>query len=215
MEKLRVPNLSYNIKETDLQKISADLDTIERHAIERIPWPVFSYKPQVSFSIAYAGNAILLKYFVQEKAIRALCQTDNSPVHQDSCVEFFIAFDGDEKYYNLEFNCTGACLFGFGKSKTGRELIHEQVVSKIRRLCIIESCRDGEKNLFDWELTIIIPAEVFVYNKITHLKDRHCKVNFFKCGDKLPEPHFLAWENVQAASPDFHLPEFFGTMHFT
>jgi hypothetical protein len=214
MEKLRVPNLSCNAKEVALQEISAALDKTERHAIERIPWPVFSYKPQVSFSIAYAEKAILLKYFVQENAIRALCQTDNSPVHQDSCVEFFIAFDNDEEYYNLEFNCTGACLFGFGKSKTGRQLIDEQVVNKIRRLCVIESYRDGQRNLFDWELTIVIPLEVFVYNKITHLKDRQCKVNFFKCGDKLPEPHFLAWEHVKAASPDFHLPEFFGTMHF-
>jgi hypothetical protein len=214
MGKLRVPHLSYDIEEATLQEISVALDTIERHAIERIPWPVFSYKPQVSFCIAYAGNAILLKYFVQEKAIRALCQTDNSPVHQDSCVEFFIAFDDDDEYYNLEFNCTGACLFGFGKTKTERELIDEQVVSKIRRLCVIESSRDGERNLFDWELTIVIPMEAFTYNKITHLKDRQCKVNFYKCGDKLPDPHFLAWEHVEAASPDFHLPEFFGIMHF-
>lgn len=214
MGKLSVPNLGSDIEETTLQEISAALDGIERHAIERIPWPVFSYKPQVSFSIAYAGNAILLKYFVQEKAIRALCQTDNSPVHQDSCVEFFIAFDDDDEYYNLEFNCTGACLFGFGRSKVDRELIHEQVVSKIRRLCVIESCRDEEKKFFHWELTIVIPPEAFVNNKITQLKDRHCKVNFYKCGDKLPEPHFLAWEHVEAASPDFHLPEYFGTMHF-
>ena len=209
-----MPNLSCNTREVTLQEISVSLDKTERHAIERIPWPAFSYKPKVSFSIAYAENAILLKYFVQENAIRALCQTDNSPVHQDSCVEFFIAFDDDEEYYNLEFNCTGTCLFGFGKSRTVRQLIREQVINKIRRLGVIESSGDGEKNLIDWELTLVIPPEVFIYHKITHLKDRYCKVNFYKCGDKLPEPHFLAWENVEAASPDFHLPEFFGTMHF-
>jgi len=214
MEKLSVPNLSYNMKEVTLQEISMAMNKTKRHAIERIPWPVFSYKPRVSFSIAHADNAILLKYFVQEKAIRALCLADNSPVHQDSCVEFFIAFDNDEEYYNLEFNCTGACLFGYGKGKEGRQLIHEQMVNKIRRLCVIESFRDGKKNLFEWELTLVIPMEVFDYHHITHLKDRHCKVNFFKCGDKLPEPHFLAWENVKAATPDFHLPEFFGSMHF-
>jgi hypothetical protein len=213
MEKLRVPNLSYDIEEATLSEISSALDKIERHPIEKIPWPVFSYKPKVSFSIAYAQKGILLKYFVQENAIRVLFQTDNSPVHRDSCVEFFIAFDNAEEYYNLEFNCTGACLFGFGKNKTERQLIREQV-SKIRRMCVIESCRDRERNLFDWELTIVIPMEVFTYNKISQLKDRHCKVNFYKCGDELPEPHFLAWENVEADSPDFHLPEFFGVMHF-
>jgi len=214
MEKINVPNLNYDIKKVTLQEISIAMNKTERHTIERIPWPVFSYKPQVSFSIAYADNAILLKYFVQEKAIRALCQADNSPVHQDSCVEFFIAFDNDDGYYNLEFNCTGACLFGFGKSKAGRQLIDGQLVSKIRRMCVIESFRDGKKNLFDWELTLVIPLEVFAHHTIIQLKDRYCKVNFFKCGDKLPEPHFLAWENVKAAAPDFHLPEFFGSMHF-
>jgi hypothetical protein len=214
MEKINVPDLNCNIKETTLQEISNGLDRIERHAIEGMPWPAFSYKPRVSFSIAYAENAILLKYFVQENSIRIQYQMDNSPVHQDSCVEFFIAFDNEEEYYNLEFNCTGTCLFGFGKNKAARQLIREQVISKIRRQGVIESCRDRERNLVDWELTLVIPLEVFIYHKITHLKDKHCKVNFYKCGDKLPEPHFLAWKSVEAASPDFHLPEFFGIMHF-
>lgn len=66
----------------------------------------------------------------------------------------------------------------------------------------------------DWELTLMIPLEVFSYHQINSLKGRQSKVNFFKCGDELPEPHFLAWRNIIAASPDFHLPDFFGTMHF-
>jgi hypothetical protein len=214
MQKIGVPDLSCNVKETSLREISAALNKIECHGIEGMPWPVFSYKPKVSFSIAYAENAILLKYYVQEKSIRILYQMDNYPVHQDSCVEFFIAFDNEDEYYNLEFNCTGTCLFGFGKSKTERQLIREQVINKIRRLGVIESSRDRERNLVDWELTVVIPQEVFIYHEINHLKDRYCKVNFYKCGDKLPEPHFLAWKSVEAASPDFHLPEFFGVMHF-
>jgi hypothetical protein len=211
---LEVPYLKNIGKETLIKEISVVLNKVERHDVQNMPWPEFSYKPRVSFSIAYAENAILLKYFVQENSIRILYQMDNSPVHQDSCVEFFIAFDDDEEYYNLEFNCTGTCLFGFGKSRTARQLIRELVINKIRRLGVIESSRERERNLIDWELTLVIPLEVFIYHEITHLKDRHCKVNFYKCGDKLPEPHFLAWKSVEAASPDFHLPEFFGRMHF-
>jgi hypothetical protein len=213
MERINVPDLSCEINETTLQEISAGLDKLERHAIEGMPWPAFSYKPRVSFSIAYADNAILLKYFVQENSIRILYQTDNSPVHEDSCVEFFIAFDDGEEYYNLEFNCIGTCLFGYG-GRSERRLMHKDLIHKIRRQGFIKSCTEGETNLVNWELTLIIPLEVFVYHRITHLKDSHCKVNFYKCGDKLPEPHFLAWKSVKAASPDFHLPEFFGVMHF-
>ena len=214
MEKLTVSNLNHDIHEASLEEISQALNGIERHALERIPWPAFSYKPRVAFSMAYAENAILLKYFVQEKAMRVLFQTDNSPVHQDSCVEFFVAFDNEEKYYNLEFNCTGACIGGFGKNRKERKLLDKKFLSKIRRLSVIKSCREGEGALFDWELTLVIPSEIFSYSNITHLKDRRCRVNFYKCGDELPEPHFLAWKNVKAETPDFHLPESFGTMHF-
>ena len=213
MKKLRVPQLSCVTRNTALQEVSALLDMENCHAIERMPWNNVFYKPQVSFSIAYTGDAILLKYFVQENSIRVIHYTDNCPVHEDSCVEFFIAFDDEKEYYNLEFNCIGTCLFAYG-DRSERQLIQEDLVQKIRRQGIIKSSTEGETNSINWELTLVIPLEVFVHHKITHLKDRHCKVNFYKCGDKLPEPHFLAWKNVEAASPDFHLPEFFGALHF-
>ena len=211
---LEVPYLKNINKETLIEEISGVLNKVERHDVQNMPWPEFFYKPKVTFSIAYTSDCILLKFFVEENSIQVIHHTDNNPVHEDSCVEFFIAFDDEEEYYNLEFNCTGTCLFGFGKSRTARQLIREEMISNIRRLGVIESSRDRERNLIDWELTLVIPLEVFIYHKIAHLKGRHCKGNFYKCGDKLPEPHFLAWKSVEAASPDFHLPEFFGSMHF-
>ncbi|MGH2565575.1 MAG: carbohydrate-binding family 9-like protein, partial [Ginsengibacter sp.] len=42
-----------------------------------------------------------------------------------------------------------------------------------------------------------------------------CKVNFYKCGDKLPKPHFLTWNTVETEDPDFHAPEYFGSMEFS
>ena len=197
-----------------MEKISAALNKMERYAIQKRPWPEFSYKPQVAFSIAYNEDCILLKYFVQEKAIRMEHHADNSPVHEDSCVEFFIAFDNNEEYYNLEFNCEGACLLGFGKNISQRKLIEKEVIRKIRRQSVIQSLKDGENNIVTWELTLVIPLEVFVHHPISHLKGQHCRVNFYKCGDLLPEPHFLAWKDINAVTPNFHLPEFFGRMHF-
>jgi hypothetical protein len=212
--KLSVPSLKQVSKETPVGNISAALDTLESHAIQKMPWSEFSYKPQVAFSIAYTEDCILLKYFVKEKAIRIQYHTDNSPVHEDSCVEFFIAFGNDEEYYNLEFNCGGTCMLGFGKNISQRKLIEKEVIRKIRRQSVIQSLVDGENNTVNWELTLVIPLEIFVHHQVNHLKDQHCTANFYKCGDKLPEPHFLAWNNIKAASPNFHLPEFFGRMHF-
>jgi cellulose/xylan binding protein with CBM9 domain len=187
---------------------------MEHHVIQQLPWPEFSYKPQVSFSIAHTGNCILLKYFVKEKTIRIVHYADNSPVHEDSCVEFFIAFDKGEEYYNLEFNCEGTCLFGFGINTLQRKLVDADVIRTIRRQSAIKSNMSGEEHSISWELALIIPVEVFVYHKISSLKNMHCKVNFYKCGDKLPEPHFLSWQDLKASAPDFHLPEFFGDAFF-
>jgi len=213
MGKLVVPYLEAS-KETSIEKISGLLDQLERHAIQAVPWPSFNYKPEVNFAIAHQDDCIFLKYFIREKSIRALHRKTNDPVFQDSCVEFFISFDHDAEYYNLEFNCIGTCLLGFGRGKSARHLIPERYIKKIRRHAVIKSWSEEGKTQNTWELTAIIPVEVFVHHGFTSLNHRQCRVNFFKCGDELPEPHFLAWKNVESASPNFHLPEYFGTMMF-
>jgi len=202
-----------NTKENG-QEISARLDNLERHVIGKMLWPESTYKPRVWFSIAYSDDSILLKYFVQENTIRISNYADNSPVHMDSCVEFFISFNGEKEYYNLEFNCIGTCFFAFGNSKSVRQSIPNEQTSKIKRKAVIESCVDKGITIFNWELTLVIPFEVFIHHKITSLKGIDCKGNFYKCGDALPKPHFLSWQGIEADSPNFHLPEFFGSMQF-
>ena len=214
MLNINVPYIS-SIKETaTLQYISILLDDLERNAIQRAPWPGYSDNPEVAFSVGYTKESILIKYYVHEKSIRALHSLVNTPVHEDSCLEFFISFDDSVGYYNLEFNCIGTCLFGHGKEKEHRKMMHEETISKIRRLVVIEQAVNGNSNPVYWELVVVIPMEAFVHDNITNLKGTHCRVNFYKCGDQLPEPHFLAWNDIIATSPDFHLPEFFGNMYF-
>jgi hypothetical protein len=208
---LSVPYLKDINAGVRMEDVSLALDKTERYIIQRSPWPEFAYTPQVSFSIAHAGDRILLKYFVQEKAMRITHHTDNSPVYEDSCVEFFIAFGNNEEYYNLEFNGEGICLLGFGKNRSDRKPVGQDIIRRIRRLAIIKNDPAGTIN---WQLALVIPVGIFIYHGIDSLKKMHCKVNFYKCGDKLPEPHFLSWRDIRAAVPDFHLPEFFGDAYF-
>nr|WP_315814589.1 carbohydrate-binding family 9-like protein [Paraflavitalea speifideiaquila] len=100
----------------DMQELDLVLNTLPKQAIEEVPWPAYPYKPSVQFVMAYQENYLFLKYFVAEKAIRAVSNQVNGIVWEDSCVEFFIAFD-EAAYYNLEFNCIGTTLIGFGPSK--------------------------------------------------------------------------------------------------
>lgn len=190
--------------------LSMRLSNLTKHPIEYIPWTGYLYKPKVQFSIAHSNNNILLKYEVKEKHIRAVNTTINSPVWEDACVEFFIELDEDG-YYNFEFNCIGTALVGFGKGRNGRELLTEETIRKIKYRAIINNTKDYS---IEWELTVVIPIDVFVYHRLSSLHNKQCRANFYKCGDQLPEPHFVSWANIQSPEPNFHLPEFFGAIEF-
>jgi hypothetical protein len=38
--------------------------------------------------------------------------------------------------------------------------------------------------------------------------------NFYKCGDDTSKRHYLSWNPVKTAKPDFHRPEYFGILNF-
>ena len=59
-----------------------------------------------------------------------------------------------------------------------------------------------------------IPLSIFIHHSFSSLSGKEGRVNFYKCGDQLPVPHFVAWNNIQSAEPNFHLPEFFGEIYF-
>lgn len=61
---------------------------------------------------------------------------------------------------------------------------------------------------------LVIPMQVFRFHQINVLKRQKCRVNFYKCGDELTQPHYLSWKNIVAPKPDFHRPDFFGAAEF-
>lgn len=211
MKELDVFFRPYAGGDKNISAIAQALRMEEMHSLSFAPWPLFPYKPKVLFSIAYNNTNIYLQYRVEEKQIQAANGDFNTPVYQDSCVEFFISFGDEEAYYNFEFNCIGTVLAGYGKEKKNRLFLSEAMLNKIGCQAVI--CK-SEGNLPQWELTIILPLEVFAFHQLITLKGAVCRANFYKCGDELPEPHFLAWANIESPTPDFHLPGFFGTLKF-
>jgi len=166
------------------------------------------------FNIAFNSDHIFLRFDVSEYETCALYTELNDPVYEDSCVEFFISFDR-EHYYNFEFNCIGNVLAGYGKGKNDRAKIDENVLRNI-----ITSPSLGRNKIkilgrrISWTLDIAIPVQTFVFTEIDSLSGKNATSNFYKCGDKLPNPHFLSWSPIENESPNFHLPEFFGEMIF-
>ncbi len=202
----QLPRLTYD---SYITEVESRLDRISKATLVFTPWPRHSYKPAVQFAIAYGSDCIFLKYYVQENAVRAVNSSVNSPVWEDSCVEFFLGFD-DHSYYNLEFNCIGTTLVGFGSGKENRDALLPANIRTIKTKSTLQ--RKGDNNY--WELTLVIPLSIFVHHNITDLKGKLCKANFYKCGDLLPEPHFVTWNNIRWEEPNFHLLDFFGTLIF-
>ncbi len=213
---LQINKIDIGFDYPELEKVSAELDKINRGCdLNIINWKEFSYKPDVRFNIAYSEKELFLKYYVKEKYIRAEKTNSNEMVCEDSCVEFFVSPPGEDYYLNFEFNCIGTCLLGKGYSRNDNKVVNPEIINKIRRLSSLgNKSIESKSGNFEWTLTIAIPLEIFLDSKVKNLKTKKFKANFYKCGDKLEEIHYLTWNRVNTDNPDFHRPEYFGELEF-
>ncbi len=185
----------------------------EVHLIDNKNW-VDAEGIKVSFSIGHDGKNIFLSYQVEEPQVRAVNTAFNSPVWEDSCVEFFFAPEG-ENYYNFEMNAIGTVLCGYGKDRHKREHLPDSVLSKVHtETSLGRDPIEATREITSWNLRARIPIEVLVFSQIEGLSGLKTRGNFYKCGDKLDHPHYLSWKPVQTSDPNFHLSEHFGPLSF-
>ena len=210
--------IDLNVPKVDIQQdatwedIKSALNTVGWNKISSVNWEKYSYRPDVQFRIAYTNSAFLLQYKVKEQSVRAVAAQDNGEVWKDSCVEFFVSPANDGIYYNFEFNCIGTCLLALGPNRHQRERAPLDVISGIRRLSSLGTTPFQERiGDVEWDLSVVIPFNCFFKPEFIE-PEKIIKANFYKCGDDLTTPHFLSWQPIKTAKPDFHLPEFFGTL---
>lgn len=170
----------------------------------------------VAFDIHHRGTSILLNFLVEEPQVRAVNTDFNSSVWEDSCVEFFLALEGDDNYYNFEFNAIGAVLGAYGPDRNNRKWTSPEILELIQ----VEPSlgRKPIENLegsIKWELEIVLPLKALCHHEITDIAGHIARANFYKCGDQLKQPHFLSWKPVLTEKPDFHQPEYFGDLEFS
>lgn len=216
MKILEVKKIEFKNEMPSLNEVSVRLDELgKKHLIDNINWKDFPYKPEVSFSIGYTNNEILLKYYIKEQHFKAEKTVTNQMVCEDSCIEFFVSPADDGIYYNLEFNGIGTCLVGCGTGRSDSKRIDPAIITKIRRKSSVGNKPVKErKGPFSWNETIAIPTEVFFRHRVKELKGKTFRANFYKCGDMLPVPHYVTWNPVGTPYPDYHRPEYFGLLKF-
>ena len=199
----------------DAAAVPAVLDRagIPFHKIDTVNWSDYPYRPEVQFRIAHTGDALILNYRVSEEAVRAAAQVDNGPVWEDSCVEFFITFDGS-RYQNVECNCVGTVLSAVGPDRNHREFLPQQLLDGVKRHSSLTPDSLPAERPVSWEVSLIIPVATYRAFGLTSFSGITARCNFYKCGDLLPTPHFLSWNPIGTAAPDFHCPEYFGEIRF-
>lgn len=186
-------------------------------SIDNVNWAeTFPYKPSVAFRMAYAGDNILLNFQVTEDSVRAVAPSDNGRVWEDSCCEFFVSPVNDGTYYNIECNCAGTLLVGFGPGREGREHLPENALQQVARWSSLGRLPFDERvGQCQWQMALVIPTSLFIHHPGLQLQDANMRANFYKCGDKTQKPHFLSWNRIALPKPDFHCPAFFGEISFS
>ncbi|TDS13253.1 carbohydrate-binding family 9-like protein [Sphingobacterium paludis] len=212
MSKLIVEHLDIDAENLNYAHMAGKMEGLTWHAVDRHNWKgEYPYKPFVDFQIAHNGSAIILHYAVKEDFIKGQYVRPNESVWEDSCVEFFISFDQKKHYYNLEFNVVGTGLIGYGTQiKAERTRLNADTIMQVATTTSILSYQ-GRKQ---WNIILYIPIAVFAKSPIRSLAGLSAHANFYKCGDALPEPHFMSWAPISWPKPNFHLPEFFGELEF-
>ena len=160
--------------------------------------------PAASARCVWSTEALRVRLESEAAPARAENTAPDSPVWEDSCLEFFFTADG-RTYINLEGNAKGALRASIGPDRHDRRLLRELGTPLPRVEAEVASDR--------WALTLVIPAALFESLLGASLQPGlSLGANFYSCGDKTPAPHYAAWSPVETETPDFHRPEFFGEL---
>ncbi len=191
----------------------------ERLSIDEYPWYSAGDKQDTTAAVLYDERAVYLLFICADKHIHAVETRPNGDVYKDSCVEFFIAFEseGAGGHLNFEANCCGTVHMGFGAGRGARSLAPTEVLDAVKVKTSIPTPTKDESPTDDgWWLAAKIPFAAIsemAGQKVAPKPGDAWRVNFYRCGGKT-DPQYAAWNRIDWSEPDFHRPEFFGTLTF-
>ena len=154
--------------------------------------------------LCWDETALYIRQCAWEENIRAEHFGQLRPVCEDSCLEFFFGM-GDGRYFNIEFNPNKALYFGFGYNGEGRIRLILDSEESLLQPCV--AFMDG-----GWEIQYRVPVTIIrqFYPDFRLFEGMELMGNFYKCGDRTPNPHYLTWNPITSESPSFHRPIDFG-----
>lgn len=192
---------TYCIKKTEITNVPIDSIEWEKANVAEISYtaPGSESKPNATARLLYSKDGITVKMETDEKPLLGREERRNGDIYLDSCLEFFVRPQGEEKYLNFEMNPLGTLHLGLGEGRHGRTFpeIPDEVFD-------IKCTFENDK----WQLKLYVPFTVFeeLYGKYTNIFEG----NLYNCGEETEKVHFLMWSNIETEKADFHRPEYFG-----
>ena len=178
-------------------------------------WPnEYPYVPRISVDMWHNGDSLFMEFKVAERYTLANVATNNGESWTDSCVEFFIAPDDSGYYYNFEFTCIGKLLLAHRPGREGAELAPLSVVDGVMSEASLGNVPFGLIENSEWSLKVAIPISTLFKHNFKSWSQVKARCNIYKCGNNLPERHFVSCAPIDTPKPDFHRPEFFIPIEF-
>lgn len=189
---------------------SPDLEKVERLALSNHLWaeeyPCF-YASYIKLC-AVKGKGLFVRLFSEEPQPKAVYTKRDEPIYKDSCMELFIQpVSDDERYVNFEINPNAAYLSEIGTCRADRALL-----SSVSDMACKTNALQADSG---WGVEIFIPDELIAdcfKLPFSFALQKQLKLNAYKCGDETQYPHYSSLFIVPTPKPDYHRPEFFGSV---
>ncbi len=181
---------------------------------------VSKFQPEVTSKMMYDDANLYVIFQVKDRFVKSVVTEYNGPVSTDSCVEFFFSPDTEFplRYFNLEVNAGGTPLmFYIAKPMSEVKKLLPEELKQIQIAHSLPATVNPEiTEPVTWTIEYKIPISVLrKYANVTHpAKGVTWKANFYKTGSNTSDPNYLTWSFVDNPRPNFHLPQFFGTLIF-
>ena len=177
--------------------------------------------PRTQVKLRYDDQALYVIFRVEDRYVRAVAQHNQDNICHDSCAEFFFIPTANDTtaFFNLETNCGGTMLFHFQNEPgepptkfTEADFARIEVAHSQPKI-VEPEIPEPTTWTIEYRLPFDLIAKYYPAAK-TPSAGVTWRANFYKCADKTSHPHWLTWNEVEHPSPNFHLPQFFGTLEF-
>lgn len=174
--------------------------------IDTINWKEqYPIVPETKFTLAHTDKMLYVRFEVKGEVPLSTKTNDLELVNEDACVEIFIGDKDNTHYWNFEFNPAGICNASHRKErKVDVVRLNAEQLQSIKRFPV-QLCAAH------WSLLVGIPFSLI---NLDRTKEHSRRANLYKCGDKTAMKHYASWNPIEAETPAFHLPEFFGEIQF-